>query len=255
MLIGVVCEHKGKKALPIAHMLRRSKIESLKFSQNPFELAVFELPCGEERLKRLSGARADKLLLKAAVRLQRSKTEAVVFSEAVKEHLLCGADRERIKNAEKELFFRAVAENAESLAKKCGIDILNSEVCISCRAMDKIGWYLSRAVCFKTKNLSLCTLQTPKFQTEYAEFCGEMGFYPRVAAYGGAAANRADIIIDVDGGFAEIGRSVKLSGVGFGFETGGICVDTADIAACIGAETAKKSGLYFKFGKNKLTLT
>lgn len=256
MLIGVVSEHKGKKVSPISRILRRgNKIEIVKNEKNPFETAVFSLPYNEKQLGQLSGRQANKQLLNAAAHLRESGASALVFSEAAKKNLLCDDERQKIKNAEDDLFFRLLPECTESLAKKCGVDLLNSEVCISSSMMDTISWYLSRELCFKTKNLSFCTSQTLQFSSEYAEFCREMGFYPKIIPYGEISANRADILIDINGGFAKIGRSVKLSGVGFEFETEGICVNTADIAACIGIKTAKRCGFYFKFGKNKLTLS
>lgn len=230
MRIGLVTQPKTyTRRILIKRLFGTEVTDYISKEKNPFELSVQILPYSKRCLDKMSAKRLSRLVDKAISRLERYDVEKIVFSQELKllfenkniVHSSIDADKTRL------YFLKLMPLCFRQTAKKCGINLLTSSVCISDTKMDRISAYLMRQLCFDVNDLAICTQNSERAQRLCDEFYDETGLLVQVCK---EIKRNTDIVIDVDAASLRIGRDLRVCGADFGFDFSGYNVSHMDVA-------------------------
>lgn len=244
MLIGIISESTNEKSR-LKRLMR--KIKEVDSCGLPCEIVAAEIICEG---KNFDKNRISRKIEKAAKRLRERGAERLVLSRRLKEYGIVAGDKISIGNAE---LYKCFPDCVRVVSKKCGINLLETEVCISKAKMDRISEYLLRSLCYDTKRLTMFTEDTNEAELFCERFYDETGLSVCISQ-NPKKENQAEILIDGDKNIVKIGRGIEIDDVGFDFNIDEISIDVLDIMACLrGFDWVDKIKTY-KDRKNRLTL-
>lgn len=233
MKIGIIAAPKAyKRRFFLREIFRIIKVEEVKSAANPFELVVGSLPFSEEKMKKMSARKAERLLLDAKNRLERLGAEDIVCCGFLKN--LC-REKEILSDMAADdrgdrLFLMMMPICIRETAKKCGTNLLDTSVCIRTDKAGRISEYLMQSLCFDTKNIVLCTRNKEQAQKICDRFFEETGLLVRNVGF---EESPGGIVIDTEKGCVSFGRDLFVSEVDMGFDLFGYSVKHQEIAALL----------------------
>ncbi len=231
MTIGLVTQLKECQRQKILKRLFRRKPKKVeRGAKNPFDLMVAVLPFSKEKLEKMSPHHLGKLITKHSKHLKHWGADEILYSDflgkllAEKEVLLCGQTGQNL------FFLKKVPFCIRQTAKKCGIDLLRSTICIRDANAGRISEYLMRELCFDTKKIVLCTQNKKSAKAICDKFFEETGLLVNVLDYN---EKSADICIDADLNELRFGASLYVRDADLGFDFGGHKVGNMRVASLL----------------------
>lgn len=229
MKIGLITEPKAYTGkIFFKRILGAGIREEIKNSDNPFEAVVQVLPFSKKKLMGMSPVKLKKRIKREQQRLYRCGIEKIVYSVFIKE--LC-RDKNVLmaditSNGDK-VFLSLVPRCIRETAKKCGINLISSSICIRDIKMDRISEYLMQELCFDTKNLAISTQNIHRARMICDRFYEETGLLVDVSE---SFEKLANICIDVDLAEVSVGNDLIIRNVDFGFDLCGYDAQHMDFA-------------------------
>lgn len=231
MKIGIITTPKAyKRRFFLSGIFGKIKVEEVKSSANPFELVVGVLPISREKLKKMTARKMERLLLNAKDRLRRFGAENIVYTDFIK-NLCCEKGILRDVTSDDsgdKLFLTMIPRCIRETAKKCGMNLLDTSVCIRTDKAGRISEYLMRSLCFDTKNMLLCTKNKETAQKICDTFFEETGLLVRNIGFD---EKPGEIVIDIEKRYVSFGKDLYVNAVDMGFDLDGYSVKHQEIAA------------------------
>ncbi len=233
MKIGIIATPKAyKRRFFLWEILKIIKIEEIKSAANPFELIMGVIPLSDVRLKKMSPQKAERLLLNAKDRLKRFGAEKVLYTDFIKN--VCrekGILRDMTTDdSGDKLFLMLMPRCIRETAKKCGMNLLETSVCIRTDKAGRISEYLMKSLCFDTKNIVMCTKNKEHAQKNCDSFFEETGLLVRNIGFNEVPNG---IVIDTEKRSVSFGRDLYVNEVDMGFNLDGYIVKHREIAAIL----------------------
>lgn len=231
MTIGLVTQPKqcqGQKSLKRLFKRRPQKVKE--GDRNPFDLMIEVLPFSKETLEKMSSHRLEKLINKHCKRLKNCRVDEIIYSDFL-EKLLAGKVMLPCGQSGQNLFFlKKVPVCIRQTAKKCGIDLLKSTICIRDANAGRISEYLMRELCFDTKKIVFCSKNQKSAKTICDKFYEETGLLIKVLDYD---EKSADICIDADLNELSFGTDLYVRDADLGFDFDGYKVSNMRVASLL----------------------
>ena len=244
MLIGIISEHTDEKKSIFNIFKRKYKVEKIDACGLPCELVAVRIRCHSKE----KSVQICREIEAAAIKLRESGAKRIVLSEYLKKYK---SGLSKIFSEGSSEFYRCFPDCVRVVAKKCGLNLLNTEICIRADKVDRISEYLLHSLCYDTKKLAIFTSDTLGAETLCDRFCEDTGLSVRILPNMDA---NAEILIDVDKITVKFGNSILVDGIEFDFEIEEYSVDILDIMACLkGFDWVSRIKSY-KDRKNRLTL-
>ena len=226
--IGLITERLTKERKCIFEGCRKKVIYS---DKNPFQLIAAEIPLGKEQVTSMKDRVLTRHVKKAEKLLKENGVETIVLSDKIKSSIVSWGRFEDNSQQKKDIFLHAVPHAVRRFAPLCGINLMESKVCIRDSKMDRISEYLMRELCYDTKSLVICT-QNKKGGVDLSErFCDETGMPVKICR--DISRGTVDVFIDVDNSFVRIGRDMLIDSIKLDFDLGGYEADSLEIASYI----------------------
>ncbi len=245
MLIGVITE--GAEEKKNRKFFKGKNIAHIKLDNIPVELVIIKI----------KASRKEKKIIKAVVtaikQLRDLKISKIVLDKELKKYKEKIPEEKGIEfvNGKTELY-RCFPDCIRVVARKCGINLLRSKICIRAAKMDRISEYLMQELCYDTKQLVICTNDCVAAELLCERFCEETGF--SIEIYNEQQKVKADVIIDINENNVQIGKDVVVDGIEFDFDIEEKSIDMLDVMACLNEFDWVKHIKNYKSSKNRLTL-
>ncbi len=233
MTIGIIAEPKSyTRKFFYKRLLNIHTFEKIKDAGNPFEAIVEIVPLSRKSLERMKAVRLKKLLFKKIKLLKKNGVTKYLLSDYLLH--LCqskGIDTDIFFNGSgRKLFLKLMPLCIRQIAKKSGIDLFSSMVCISDTKMDRISEYLMRELCFDTKKLYLSTQNIKSAKAFCENFCDETGLWIDICD---SPNPHCDIVLDVDSCHIKFGNDLFIRDAKFDFNLCGFNICHTDIVTLL----------------------
>ncbi len=242
--LGIIAERQinGKRWL-------FEKLKSVEYlsERNPFELYVVKIPYRQS--KSITGLQ--RKIKKATKILGEQQVETIIFSKTLKEYCE-NLGSERFPEERNRLFLKISPMCIKQITSICGMNLLESEICIRDNNPGRIMEYLLKELCFETKRIVVCTKEKELAAKICDDFYEETGFLIDISK--DTDAMNADVEINVQKPSVRIGRDILIYGAELDFDLMDCDVDFLEVAACLDGFDATKRILAYLLDKKKLTL-
>ena len=231
MLIGLVTEqplNTGKNWFK--RLFRIKTYKKIQNIETGIDVLAVELPYSVAELAGKSSSRVERWLSKIIERLKR-QTETVILSDEVKE--LCKIKgilpTQTDDSKTKRLFLKLCPDCIRKTAKQCGIQLIESVLCIRDTKMDRISEYLLRELCYDVNNIVVCTKNLKAAEDFCERFYDETGLLVKVSEVDVTAT----ITIDVDDAVVSVKKDLYVAGADLGYNFGEYKVNHLEVAQII----------------------
>ncbi len=249
MTIGLITEPVSyTRKYFLYRLLKLHTCEKIINPNNPFELVAEILPYSYRTIEKLSPIRLENLIHKKVKLLQKNGVTKFILSDFL--YKLCmnkKINTTYFANGNgKQIFLALLPLCLRQTTKKAGIDLFSANVCIRDSKMDRISEYLTRELCYDTKNLYLCTHNLKTASTFCESFCDETGLWIGVRD---KLNFHCDIILDVDNCQLKIGTDLFVRDVKFNFDFCGYNVCHTDIATLLTSHSLTPTSWVYSYEK------
>ncbi len=224
MRIGVISAQKKneKKTLFKRYKISQETVGSL------FEAVIAEVPYSEEKLKRLSPARAETVIGTAKRLLEKSKVDKIIFLSELKEYQE-NNEQNKFLLARKKLFAEIAPECIRKNAPQKKIVLPECEICIRDSEWGRITESLLTELCFDARRLSVVTSKNEMAEAFAKVFFEEHGL--KISVLRDIGDSSAEIVADFDFQKVTIDGDSVFDSETFFFEIHGFSVNLFEIAA------------------------
>jgi hypothetical protein len=246
MTIGLITESRsytGKNLFK--KYFRRWKKEYIPGNKIIPDIEAVVIPYTRKKLLSMDDKKLEKVLDRAEKKAAKYKVNAVIYSEFLTE--ICKGKshiKKEIYQAGEMLFIKLIPDCIRVTAKKCGINLLNSCICIKCSKMERIIEYLMRNLCFDTKKLVLAISDTKDAADACDRFFEETGLSVEISE---DMFPKADIVIDVERAEVEIVNNLFIRDIDLSLDLMGYKARDIDIAVYAGNLNASDFSCRYDF--------
>lgn len=244
--IGIVSEQMKKNG---KFFFGKYTKEYFTDENNPFELVCVSVPYSEKGFEKLSERKQKKVIGKALAILKNEYVSKIIASDFLKEYGLIQCVTKEIR---RRMFVRWAYPCLRRVSEKCGISLLDSNVCIRESEWDRISETLAQQLRFDVKRLCICTDDEKRARQLCETVFDETGMHIKIVRK--MSANEVDILVDADNCGIRFGRDLYVDGVAGDFNLNDYPVDLTEISAVVWDFVDIDQKISYFSGKKKLTL-